>query len=129
MAKAKITPKKKTVGRPPKNDPDEVAEIQAKIDEYFKSLRDGEEDDPPTFSGLSLALGYSSRTSLWENANAKKLISEPIKKAMLRIESFAETKAYGNNAAGPIFILKNRGWTDKQEIEHSGAVTIIDDVK
>jgi hypothetical protein len=25
--------------------------------------------------------------------------------------------------------LKNRGWTDKQDIEHSGAVTIIDDVK
>ena len=108
-------------GRPPINNPDDIESIEAKIDDYFSSL---EAEDgtpiPPTFSGLALALGYASRQSLWENAVSGSLISLPIKRAMLRIESFAETRAYGNNAAGPIFILKNRGWSDKQEVELTG---------
>lgn len=108
-------------GRPPINDPDDIESITAKIDEYFSSLvsEDGT-PVPPTFSGLALALGYASRQSLWENAVAGAPISLPLKRAMLRIESFAETRAYGNNAAGPIFILKNRGWSDKQEVELTG---------
>lgn len=108
-------------GRPPINDPDDIESITAKIDEYFSSLvsEDGT-PVPPTFSGLALALGYASRQSIWENAVSGSPISLPIKRAMLRIESFAETRAYGNNAAGPIFILKNRGWSDKQEVELTG---------
>lgn len=111
-------------GRKPKNDPSDAGAIQEKIEEYFLSLEDEEGNQtPPTFSGLALALGYASRQSLWENATSGEPISLPIKRAMLRIESFAETRAYGNNAAGPIFILKNRGWSDKQEVEHSGTIT------
>jgi len=109
-------------GRKPKNDHDDVEAIQKKIDDYFASLEDEEgKPTPPTFSGLALALGYASRQSLWENAVSGVPISLPIKRAMLRIESFAEARAYGNNAAGPIFILKNRGWSDKQEVELTGS--------
>ena len=76
-------------GRPPKNDPDDVEAIQKKIDAYFDGLKSGNPDvpdRPPTFNGLSLALGYSSRTTLWENANTNSPISEPLKRAMAKIE-------------------------------------------
>ena len=120
MAKAKQPPKKRTVGRPPKNDPDGVDEIQNKIDLYFESLgrisADGDTvTDDPTFCGLALALGYSSRTSLWENANAGNPISEPIKRSLLRIEESYEKGLRFQSCTGSIFALKNRGWTDKTE--------------
>jgi hypothetical protein len=120
MAKAKPTPKKKTAGRPPKNDPNGVDAIQNKIDLYFESLEKTNADgdtvtDEPTFCGLALALGYSSRTSLWENANAGNPISEPIKRSLLRIEESYEKGLRFQSCTGAIFALKNRGWTDKTE--------------
>ena len=120
MAKAKQPPKKRKVGRPPINDPDGVEEIQNKIDIYFERLKKTNADgevvyDDPTFCGLALALGYSSRTSLWENANAGNPISEPIKKGLLRIEESYEKALRFQSCTGAIFALKNRGWTDKTE--------------
>lgn len=120
MAKAKEPTKKRTAGRPPKNDPNGVDEIQNKIDLYFESLERTNADgdtvyDDPTFCGLALALGYSSRTSLWENANAGNPISEPIKKGLLRIEESYEKALRFQSCTGAIFALKNRGWTDKTE--------------
>jgi hypothetical protein len=133
MAKEKQQPKRKTAGRPPKNDPDGVDEIQNKIDLYFESLERKVGDDivrdDPTFSGLALALGYTSRQSLWENSKSNKPISLPLKRAMLRIEESYEKGLRLQTCTGAIFALKNRGWADKSEIEHSGSVTIIDDVK
>ena len=105
--------KRKKAGRPPKNDPDDIKSIQAKIDAYFDKCRDDEEN--PTFCGLALALGYSSRTSLWENANAGNPISEPIKRSLLRIEESYEKALRFQSCTGAIFALKNRGWTDKTE--------------
>lgn len=110
----------KKVGRPPRNDPDDVAAIKQKIDAYFNGLGSGEESRPPTFNGLALALGYCSRTTLWENANSKSSISEPIKVAMSRIEEAYETRLHGNSPTGAIFALKNRGWTDSQSITLAG---------
>lgn len=120
MAKVKQPTKKRKVGRPPKNDPDGVDEIQKKIDLYFESLErinaDGDAvTDDPTFCGLALALGYSSRTSLWENANAGNPISEPIKRSLLRIEESYEKALRFQSCTGSIFALKNRGWTDKTD--------------
>lgn len=119
MAKEKQQPKRKAAGRPPKNDPDGVDEIQNKIDLYFEGLERTVGDDiitdDPTFCGLALALGYSSRTSLWENANAGNPISEPIKRALLRIEESYEKGLRFQSCTGAIFALKNRGWTDKTD--------------
>lgn len=133
MAKEKQQPKRKAAGRPPKNDPDGVDEIQNKIDLYFESLErtvgDDIVHDDPTFSGLALALGYTSRQSLWENSKSNKPISLPLKRAMLRIEESYEKGLRFQTCTGAIFALKNRGWADKSEVEHSGSVTIIDDVK
>ena len=110
--------KKKTggkVGKPPINDPDDIKAIQSKIDLHFKSrtAKDDEGNEylyrAPTFSGLTLALGYSSRTSLWEWATSTAKISEPIKKACLRIDEYNEESSHGQYCTGAIFALKCRG--------------------
>lgn len=36
------------------------------------------------------------------------------------IENSLEEKLENNSVAGIIFALKNMGWKDKQEVEHSG---------
>lgn len=113
MAKGKV-------GRPPKNDPDDVEAIQAKIDAYFSNLK--QEEDLPTYCGLALALGYSSRTTLWNNANANSKIAEPIKRAMLMVDESYERQLRTTSPTGAIFALKNRGWRDKPEDDDNALV-------
>jgi len=105
-------------GRPPINDYNDVEAIQKKIDSYFAAA---DEENPVGFAGLSYALGYSSRTQVWEIAKDVHPISEPIKRALLYIEADYEKTLRGKYPTGSIFALKNRGWSDKQEIEHTGA--------
>lgn len=116
--KAKPVPKKRGVGKPPKNDPNDIDAIQGKIDTYFDECAEAEKR--PTYCGLALALDYSSRQALWQNAKAGNPISLPIKKAMLKIEDTYEQALAGNACTGAIFALKNRGWSDKNELELSG---------
>lgn len=103
------------VGRPPINDPNDVDAVVDRIVEYFQEL--AATGMKMTFCGLALALGYSSRTSLWENANAGNPISEPIKIAMLTIEAFYEGRLTSAACTGAIFALKNRGWEDTRKVE------------
>lgn len=115
--KGKATRKKKPTdgkaGRPPINNPDDVPTIEGKIAVYFENVAAAEER--PTFCGLALALGYTSRTTLWNNAKSTDPICEPIKRACLRIEESYEKGLRGVACTGSIFALKNRGWTDKPE--------------
>jgi len=46
--------------------------------------------------------------------------SDTIKKARLRIENEYEKQLSWGNATGAIFALKNFGWKDKTEHEHTG---------
>ena len=39
---------------------------------------------------------------------------------MAKIEEYAEKQLFNNNSTGAIFWLKNRGWRDKQELQHAG---------
>ena len=103
------------VGRPPINNPNDVDAVVDRIVEYFQEL--AATGMKMTFCGLALALGYSSRTSLWENANAGNPISEPIKIAMLTIEAFYEGRLTSAACTGAIFALKNRGWEDTRKVE------------
>ena len=103
------------VGRPPIWDDPEA--FEKKVDEYFQTQK------PVTWSGLALYLGFSSRDSLNDYAK-KPEFSDPIKKALLRIESYYEENISKNNPAGAIFALKNFGWKDKQEVEQSGNSSI-----
>lgn len=106
-------------GRPPIWDDPEA--FQKAVDEYF------DENESPKWSGLALHLGFESRKSLWEYGK-KPEFSNPVKKALLRIEQYYEDNLLTRNATGAIFALKNFDWKDKQEIdqktEHSGGISI-----
>ena len=83
------------------------------VDEYFNDQNRG-----ATWTGLALHLGFSSRDSL-NDYKKKPEFSDSVKKALLRIERKYEEAIVERNPAGAIFALKNFGWTDKQEIDHT----------
>ncbi len=103
--------KRKTVGKPPINEPDDIEKIQRITDEYFEVI--AEKEEKPTFAGYALALGYVDRRTLWENAKKDIPISSPLKKGMLRIEESYEKDLRSKHCTGAIFALKNRGWSDR----------------
>lgn len=104
---------KNSVGQPLKFSSAE--EMQKKIDAYFKKCED--EDEPLTITGLALALNTNRQTLL--NYEAREKYFDTIKTAKTRVENYAEKKLFTSPPAGPIFALKNFGWTDKQQIETS----------
>lgn len=100
-------------GRPPHFTSPE--ELQEEIDSYFFDQK--ESKSAATITGLAYHLGFASRQSFYDYEKDGDF-SYTIKRARLKIESIYEAKLSGNNAAGPIFALKNFGWTDKQEVDH-----------
>ena len=116
-----------TAGRPLKYKTPE--EMQAKIDDYFENpprkkpvfSKDGICIELPVFTitGLALHLGFVDRQSMYDYEN-RPLFSGTIKRARTFIEREYEEQIQSGNCAGAIFALKNFGWRDKQEIEHSG---------
>jgi len=94
----------------PKYTPDE---IDAKVDEYFAS-----HPDKPTVTGLALFLGFESRQSLYDYQKRDES-SYRVKRAISRIEEVHEQRLYEPQSTGSIFWLKNRGWSDKSEIDHT----------
>lgn len=135
-------------GRPPKyTDPEELA---ARIDAYFTScdgeiLKDPESGDPildkygnpiyinrrpPTSAGLARALGFKSRTSLFDYKGRKKF-EDVIKDAILRLEERTEERLYDRDGAnGAKFSLQNNfRWRDSNKDEEKApAVNIICDI-
>jgi len=99
-------------GRPPKYKTAE--ELQNAIDLYWELL----DKSKPTITGLALALGFESRQSFYRYEQDGEF-SYTIKKARLRIEEVYEQNLHGNAAAGSIFALKNFGWSDRQELDHT----------
>lgn len=93
-------------------------DIQIKADKFFIDCDD--KKIPYTITGLAIELGFNSRQQLLEYEDRGEF-HDTIKRAKARCERFAEEKMYGNNAAGPIFALKNYGWKDKQEVSHEVA--------
>ncbi len=98
-----------------------VEELQEAVDNYFISdafvtNSAGEREYLPTMSGLALSLDVDRKTVL--NYSKNEEYFPTIRKAKAKIESFIETRLYGNNVTGCIFNLKNNfDWKDKQEIE------------
>lgn len=118
--------KKQAGGRPPKYAT--AAALQARIDAYFTDLQDQRHRDPlmatpPTITGLVLACGFCNRASFYDLERVP-MFSNIIKGARTRIEAIYEARLHGNNPTGAIFALKNFGWSDRQEIAHSGVVTL-----
>lgn len=122
--------------------------LQAGIDEYFATrvpeffLDDKGEPilakgqpiiknrNPATLNGLVYFLGFATRESFDEYGRRKDGYSDIITRAKLRIaesyEGLFQDPAL--KPQGPIFILSNMGMKNNQSIEHSGSVTIIDDI-
>jgi hypothetical protein len=96
-----------------------VEELQTKIDEYFD-----ENPKKPTICGLALELGFLGRQSIYDYINRDDEFSYTIEKAVSRIEQKHEEGLYNPANSGHIFWLKNRNWTDKQDINLGGEVGI-----
>jgi len=133
-------------GRPRKyNTPEEMEQA---IEQYFNDcqptvLKDEEGNvltdkkgtpiwqlNPPTITGLALALGFISRQSIYDYENRDEAgFSYIIKRARLRCENYVETTLLRGEIApaGPIFILKNYGWSDQIDVNQSGEIKIVID--
>jgi len=111
------------------------AEMAKEIDAYFEHVK-GEfsmvdkfdkkgfpvqvkvwsrEPEPITITGLCLYLGFESRQSFYDYEK-RPGFSYIIKRARLRIENNYEKKLHSEYVPGPMFALKNMGWSDKCEI-------------
>ena len=110
------------VGRPRKFTDAEL--MQEKIDKYFKDC--DERKAKYTVPGLARALGFVSRSSVWEYGKTGEF-SDTIKKTMLIIEQQrVEDLLTENNPVGKIFDLKNNfGWKDQKDIGVSGGLEVI----
>ena len=71
-----------------------------------------------TITGLAYHLGFESRQSFYDYENRPDF-SYTIKRARLFIENEYESQLQIGNTTGAIFALKNFGWSDKQEIDHT----------
>lgn len=101
-----------------------VAQMQTLIDAYFLSCHDeeGKRVKPYSVTGLALALDCTRETL--DEYQKRADFSDSVKKAKLRVENYYEENLPFQNATGSIFALKNFGWHDKQQTEHSGGVVI-----
>ncbi len=108
--------------------------LKKKCDKYFYDClyeinEDGEyvlrkQQIPFTITGLALALGTSRATLM--NYERKEKYFNTVKEAKTRVENYAEIRLFGNNATGPIFALKNFGWVDKVENNHTFSMDEVD---
>jgi len=88
------------------------------VDTYIDMCK--QSNEPILLTGLVLSLGLCSKDSFYDYGKIDEF-SDSVKRARLLIEMEYEKRLNnGSNAAAPIFALKNFGWADKQEIEHSG---------
>lgn len=88
---------------------------------YFDKCK--AEESPILITGLALALGLSGREALSEYGRREEF-SATVKELKSVCEQFAETRLFSGNPTGAIFALKNYGWTDKQDIAHSGEIGV-----
>lgn len=114
-------------GRPPYFDaskPEDVERLDNLCEKYFDELTkinmvrlEGTPNKPPTVTGLSLFLGFDSKSTLYDYSK-KVEFSHSIKKALTIIEQYHEEQvAYGDKCTGNIFVLKNFNWRDS--IDHT----------
>jgi len=101
-------------GRPPKYKT--PGELQVEIDKYVTDCTDS--GIPLTITGLCYRCGFESRQSFYAYEQ-KEEFSYTIKRARLLIERSYELKLQDKSYSGAIFALKNMGWTDRQEIDHT----------
>lgn len=124
--------KKRGPGQPPKFETPE--QMQAAIDAYFEKcdnhtaeiVRGGRKITvkaplPYTMTGLAIALGFESRSSLVNYKRRGKFLNT-IRASRLRVEEAVEQKMLTSQGvvAGVIFNAKNNfGWVDRTEVDNT----------
>jgi len=92
--------------------PEEVEYIS---EEYFQMCDD--QKRPYTMPGLAVALGFAGSSSLgkYRKAEGYEEYHDAMNHACLRVEAFTAEQLYnkGVNVAGPVFALKNMGYSDR----------------
>ena len=92
-------------------------QLEQKINEYFAMV--DENNKPVTITGLCIYLGFESRQSFYDYEK-REGFSYIIKRARLLVENHYEmTAQYAKQPTFHIFALKNMGWSDKQEHDHT----------
>ena len=90
-----------------------VADVERMIDTYFETTPEAKQ----TITGLAIIFGSKQLLSDYEGRDG---YSDSIKLAKLKIENLYEQALRDKNPTGAIFALKNMGWTDRQQLEHTG---------
>lgn len=114
-------------GRPRIYDGSKIEDVNKVADlceEYYTYIQGDIESkrnpEPPTVTGLSLFLGFESKSTLYDYAKEVEF-SHPIKRALLKIEQYHEiATSMGDKCTGNIFILKNFGWRDTTDLTNNG---------
>ena len=109
--------KKRGRGQPPKLTPEQ---LKQKIEEYKDYLK--ETGKPPTIAGLAYFTGINRQTLY--NYQKKDEYFDIIKKMVDWIMCEYEEQAYTKGNAGVIFLMKNYGYTDRQDTTISGSMDI-----
>jgi len=116
-------------GRPPYFT--KVEDLENMVKEYFELFEEettkeqrkarGIEvyENRPTITGLTLFLGFMSRDAFYKYEK-KEGFGYAIKAARSKIENLYENMmGTKTGTVGAIFALKNMGWSDKTEIDHT----------
>lgn len=98
-------------GRPRKYKKPE--DLEKKCSEYFNHCIENHEK--ATITGLTLFVGFSSRASWDDYKKRSKSFSYIVKRAKLTVEWSYEQ----SGTTFDMFCLKNMGWKDKTEVDHS----------
>jgi hypothetical protein len=88
-------------------------EFDAKVEEYQAYCK--EKEEPVTWTGLALFMGFAARSCIDEYANYEGF-SYSVKRAKSFVEWHYEMRLCGDRPTGAIFALKNFGWQDKSEV-------------
>ena len=99
-------------------------ELEQKIIDYYDWTEQYNEGKVtglrvPTITGLTLYLGFCDRQALDEYAKREEEFSFIVKKAKESIAEYHECRLSGTTPTGSIFWLKNFGWKDTQQIDHT----------
>jgi hypothetical protein len=100
-------------------------DLQNAIDKYKQYLED--EKKPPTIAGLAYYTGIN-RTTIYNYSKKDEYFNTIKEFRDWIIMNYEELAISQNSTSGVIFLLKNYGYTDKQEITHEGTLQIRTDI-
>ena len=100
----------------------DIKSLEKKVNDYFGKC--DIENEPYSIPALALFLGFSSSSQMLEYSKQPNHIGDCLKKARLKIEANTLKMALKTNGAGPIFILKNMGYSDRQDLTVAGTPAI-----